>query len=301
MQSQTAISVSGSVKDAAGIGVMGPVTLRLKSFGVLVREQYTADGHFEFLGLAPGRYTIFASAPQFEETEVPLIASADDEIVLTLRPRTRSVGTPRLTIPVSELHIPKTARRQFETARESMRKNDLLAAIAAYKQAIATFDDYAEAHNNLGNCYIKAGAALLAEESFKRAIALTPAIHPVLNLADLYTNQGRFSEAEDVLVHGIQRSPSEGNGYYGLAILRFRQQRLSEAEQWARKAHGFVPHHSDVHLLLAKILQREKKADEVFTELELYVREAKAGPEKRRVQELLKAAHRQRFAKAGQR
>ena len=47
-------------------------------------------------------------------------------------------------------------------------------------------------------------------------------------------------QSNDVLVHGIQRSPSEGNGYYGLAILRFRQQRLSEAEQWARKAHSLV-------------------------------------------------------------
>jgi tetratricopeptide (TPR) repeat protein len=142
----------------------------------------------------------------------------------------------------------------------------------------------------MGNCYVVLNELDLAEDAFKQAVSLSSSVYPALNLAALYSRQGRVPEAEDVLTKAIRRTPLEGDGYYGLAIIRFEQGRLEEAEQLGLQAHQHLHRVADVHLLLGRIYLRQEKAESVVRELRLYVAEAKPSPARDRVMKLLDGA-----------
>ena len=287
------ITIGGTVRTAGGSAIPGTVRVRLESPGAPSQEQLASNGRFEFAGVAPGWYTVAVRAPQFEDVALPVLAPSEGEIIVTLHPKPIVAASSARAVSVFEYQIPKAARQQFGGAQKAARKNDCDGAIKRLKQAIEIFGEYAEAHNEMGNCYVKTGATALAEESFKKALRFTPAVYPALNLADLYASEGRFNEADDVLTNAIHRSPAEGNGYYALAVLRFRQDRLEEAEQFARQAHSYRLHAADVHLLLAKVYQRGANEESVLRELELYVKEAKPGEVRSRARQLAAGLRRQ--------
>ena len=139
----------------------------------------------------------------------------------------------------------------------------------------------------MGNCYVVLKDLKLAEEAFKQAVSLSSSVYRALNLADLYSRQGRMPEAEEVLTKAIRRSPSEGDGYYGLALIRFEQGRLEEAAQLCLQAHQHPHRVADVHLLLGKIYLRQGTPLSAVHELRLYVAEAKPNPVRDRVMKLL--------------
>jgi hypothetical protein len=70
-------------------------------------------------------------------------------------------------------------------------------------------------------------------------------------------------------------------------VLRFRQDRFTDAEQLAHHAHNHKSHIADVHLLLAKIYQREANDDSVLRQLVLYVKEASSGDARTRAQQAI--------------
>src|SRR5262249_25916343 len=130
----------------------------------------------------------------------------------------------------------------------------------------------------------------LAEDAFKKAIELTPSVYPALNLADVYIKQGRLDEADVLLTGALRRDPTQGDAYYGLAILRVAQHRSEEAEKFAERAHDHPKHIADVHLLLAQIHQRQRRLDLIPADLQRYVSEAKPSPTRDRIQKMLIAA-----------
>jgi tetratricopeptide (TPR) repeat protein len=238
-------------------------------------------------------FTTLIEAGVTQSREAPVNVLVEDSIVaVTLTPKAVGSRNAIQTVSVFEYQVPKTARKEFTKAEDAAHNADCPDAIEHLKAALAIFERYAAAHNAAGNCYAKTGATGLAEESFKRAMALTSAVYPALNLADLYTDQQRFNEAGDVLINAIRRSPTEGDGYYGLAVLRFKEDRLEEAARWAIEAHRHSLHIPDVHILLAKIYDRKAKDDLVLRELHSYVKEAKPGETRTKVQQMLKKSRR---------
>ena len=65
--------------------------------------------------------------------------------------------------------------------------------------------------------------------------------------------------------------------------------RLDDAEKVAQQIHRNGKHSADIHLLLGKLYVREGKKDEAIHELELYVKEAPAGPLRDEAQKMLTA------------
>lgn len=241
------------------------------------------DGHFEFVDLAPGSYTVIIHTAAYETVARDVHLPDEFQIWVELQPRRRVDLENHLTAAVTEYQVPKSARRQFAEAQKKARKNDCTGALDHLKKALDIFAQYADARNTMGNCYVVLGQLELAEDAFKQAVALTSSVYPTLNLSDLYVRQGRLQEAEEVLTKAIRQNPQEGDGYYGLALLRFAQDRFEEAAQLCLEAHQRPHRVADVHLLLAKIyLKMEKKASSVG-ELEAYVRESKPNPVRERV------------------
>jgi Flp pilus assembly protein TadD len=110
-----------------------------------------------------------------------------------------------------------------------------------------------------------------------------------LNLAEVYSVQGRFEEARTVLLEAIRKQPSAGDAYYALALVYFQEGRLMEAESAAVQAHARPHQIADVHLILAEIYRTQQQAVAAAEELQIYLKEAPSGPNSERVRAVLKS------------
>jgi tetratricopeptide (TPR) repeat protein len=281
-------TLTGQLRTFGGGRPAGVVRVQLQRLGYTVQEYFSADGAFQFSKVLPGRYTVVAEAVGYETATLTVDEPGDLEIVVLLRPSALGPpGEPAIS-SVLEYQIPRSARRQFEMGKQKLRKDDCVRALEHLNEAVRIFAKYADAQNAIGNCHVRLQNLERAEEAFKKAVALTVSVYPALNLADLYVRKGQTAEAEEVLINAIRRSPSQGDGYYGLALVYFQQDRFQEAEQLAQEAHNHQRHISDVHLLLAKIYQRRVQQTPLVRELQLYVKEAKPGTTRDRIEKMLK-------------
>lgn len=69
---------------------------------------------------------------------------------------------------------------------------EILAAAYAYK----------------GDCHSKNGENIAAEEAYKQSLSLSPDTQPMLGLADLYLNTGRYSEAIPLYTKALEYQPN---------------------------------------------------------------------------------------------
>ena len=109
---------------------------------------------------------------------------------------------------------------------------------------------------------------------------LSDSVYVALNLAEAYTAPKRYEDAENVLTFAISRKPDSGDAYYRLAIAYLDQGRLQEAEAAALQADSRPHRIADLHLVLAK-MYLHKNLDKLVEQLELYLKEAPNGAEKR--------------------
>jgi TolB-like protein/tetratricopeptide (TPR) repeat protein/tRNA A-37 threonylcarbamoyl transferase component Bud32 len=104
---------------------------------------------------------------------------------------------------------------------------DLVVARDLYRQAVAADPAYAPAWARLGRCYRVMAKYLvegdrsenfrLAEEAFRRAIALVPDLPVAHHLyAHLEIDRGQFEDALERLLEVVQRNPNDPEGYAGL-------------------------------------------------------------------------------------
>ena len=266
-------SVDGRIR--VGSGYAGAVQIQLQHIGVTVQEQFSADGRFQFRDVPIGRYTLIIRAPGLD-SESREISIPDSNLLIEVGIKARPPASP--TTSVLDAQIPRTARLEYERGRDRMRHGDCAMALKHLAQAIRLFANYTDAHNAAGNCHVQLQQPALAEEAFRKAIALAASVFPAINLADVYITQGRLNEANDVLTRAVRRDPTQGDGYYALARLRFEENRLDEARELGRKAHDRRQHIADVHLLMAKIHQRQGNDGLISRELQRYVDESRPGP-----------------------
>jgi tetratricopeptide (TPR) repeat protein len=266
-------------------GDAGTIHVQLQHLGITVQEQFSTDGRFTFWNVPYGLYTLSIRVPELEPVLKEISVPDESHVMIEIRARTRL--SDRAVASVFELQIPRSALRQYEHALDRLREGDCSAALKYFAEAIRLFQDYAAAHNAMGNCHVQLQQPTLAEQAFKKSIELTASIYPVLNLADVYIKQGRLVEADTVLMQALRRDPTQGDAYYGLALLRVEQSRLDEAEKFAEQAHDHPKHIEDVHLLLAQVHQRQGRLHLIPADLQLYVSETKPSPMRDRIQKLL--------------
>lgn len=287
-QNRESFSLTGRVQTGGRRAITDVVRIHLEGSRGFARDQSTSDGRFVFEGLSAGSYTVHASSEGFEDATLQVVVPVEDDVTVVLLRSTMVTPNGSPLISAFDFAIPRIARKEFEAGQQAAQKGDCSKALDHLQKATGMFEQYAQAHNATGNCFVKIGSLGRAEESFKKAVGLTADVYPALNLADLYAKQGRYPEAEDVLNAAVRRNPAAGNGYYGFAVLRFHQERYDDAAAFAVQAHEHAGHVADTHLLLAKIYQRTGTADAVRRELTTFVREAKPGEMRTKVQQLLK-------------
>jgi tetratricopeptide (TPR) repeat protein len=186
-------TVHGRVKAPANVGLRDLVRIRLERLGVTVQEVFLRDNSFALANVEDGHYTLIADAPGYEtvrqEIDVP-----SDWPVIELRAR-RNAEPRAEALPVWELRVPKTARRQFEAARSDFMKNNCADALEHLKRAIRMYAEYGAAHEAMGECYAQLNQLEAAEHEFKLALEQphVPGLH--LLLGRIYYRQGNQSLA----------------------------------------------------------------------------------------------------------
>jgi tetratricopeptide (TPR) repeat protein len=203
--------------------------------------------------------------------------------------RKRVVETKPSVKPLREYLVPKGAQKEFDRGRDSARQQDCGNAIVHFEKGIRLFDGDASAHNELGNCYRKLGRLDRAEDSFKRARALTDSVYVALNLAEVYTSQRRLDEAEALLLEAIKHRPEAGDGYYGLALVYMQENRVEDAEAAALQADAHAHKIADVHLVLAEIYGQKRNVPAAIDQLQRYLKEAPNGSHSARVHGILES------------
>src|SRR5262245_22799190 len=279
-------SLRGWVRIAGSMRAPERADVRILSRGVLVDSQILLDGTFEFSRLPEGQYTVVVDAPGYASTTTTVIVPRDFAIMVEVHTRSSRDGKAS-TVSAAELQVPRSARQEFERAQKKVRQNDCKGALENLHKAAQLFSGYAEAHSAMGDCYSRLDNFDQAKQEFRRAVALTPSLYPVLSLADLLVREGKLSEADELLTDAIQRNPSDGDGYAGLAQVRFEEQRFDDAEKLSQKAHEQAHHNANVHLFLAKLYLHLGEASLLAHEFELYVREAKPNAVRDLIQKML--------------
>jgi len=245
------------------------------------------EGRFRFLFIAPGPYTISVNHADYQTSSIEVDAPAVAFPVFVELARNRVPTTKPSVKPLREYLVPKGAQKEFDRGRDSATKQDCGSAIVHFEKGLRLFDGDASAHNELGNCYRKLGQLDRAEDSFKRALALTDSEYVALNLAEVYTSQRRFDEAEALLLETIKQKPAAGDAYYGLALVYMQEGRVEDAESAALQADAHAHKVADVHLVLAEIYRQKRNASAAIDQLQRYMKEEPNGPHAARVREIL--------------
>lgn len=284
-------AIEGQVRDARTHAPISLATVEIWRMQTPVGQQYTdIDGHFQF-AFADARYTLIVHHTGYEPALIEVEGSRETPAIVDLvKKKTSSPNTS--TSPVISLRqfmVPDKARKEFDLARKELQRQDCSKAIAHFESGLRTFGSDASVHNDLGNCYRKLGQLDLAEASFKRAATLSDSIYVSLNLAEVYTAQTRFKDAESVLREAIQKHPNAGDAYYGLALVYFQQGLLEDAEAAAQQADQHPHQIADLHLVLAEIDWRKHEPAEATDQLGKYLKEAPNGTNSERVRQVLKS------------
>ena len=283
-------AIEGQVRDAR---THMPITLakvELWTSQTPVNLQHTnADGRFQFANLPEGDYSISVSysgyQPAYVDVSMPMAALP---VVVDIVRRETSPTNIQPSISLREYLVPKNARKEFDRARKEATRQDCRSAITHFENGLRVFDQDASAHNDLGNCYRQIGQLDRAEAAFLRARQLTDSIYVSLNLAEVYTAQKRFKEAEAVLLRAVEKGSNTGDGYYGLALVYLQQGRQDDAEAALLRADSYPHKIADIHLVLAEIYWQKEKSTDAFSELQRYLKEAPNGALSQRVREVLK-------------
>ena len=182
-------------------------------------------------------------------------------------------------VSTSELGVPGRARKEFDKANELAGKQDFTQAIQKLNKAISIYPAYAMAYNNLGVIYSRLGDRVREHEALEKAISLND--HLALayaNLGRMSLVSGEFKEAQMALHKASTFDPADPMTLILLAYAEFKDQRFDEALATTRRAHTMDKFHAFAHRVAARVLEQQGQGASAIAELELFLKEAPAGP-----------------------
>ena len=283
------VAIEGHVRDARTHSALAFATVELESVRLPFEQQNTdLDGRFRFDSVAEGRYMLHVTKAGYHSSSLELdVPTTLFPINVELVQMQSTASASRGVVSIREYMIPKKARKEFDLARKQAGRQDCSKAIAHFENGLRAFDQDASVHNDLGNCYRKLGLLDRAEDSFKRATALSDSVYVALNLAEVYTAKHRYEDAENVLSEAIRRQPNSGDAYYGLAIVYFEQGLIERMEATALEAEKRPHRMPEVHLIVATIYANQNKMLEAKQQLQLYLERVPHGPRSDEVRQIL--------------
>jgi len=205
-------------------------------------------------------------------------------------------GRVESAVSVTSLRAPNNARKEFDKAEEEARNNHVDLATKHLEKAVAEYDQYAAAWNQLGKIYANGHQMENARQAFTKAITADPQyIPPYVGLASLELQAGEYESAIETAGKALELHPDTVFASFIQAVANFKLNRLDAAEKSARAAeNGLHQNIPQVHLLLADIFLRKRDYSNAAEQMRAYLKEAPQGEfaveTKQRLEQIEKSA-----------
>ena len=179
-------------------------------------------------------------------------------------PPLRSGKEPRPTAktveaPVLSRSVPQEAARSYFQALALVQKGKLAEAVRPLEQAIARYDRFSEAYNDLGVVYLKLNRLEEAEKVLRRAVELDATDYrPLANLGIVLAREQRYSEAIPFLSESLHLHPGLSEAELRLGEALLESGRLDEAETHLAAAMEAKDSHRPEAMLKLAIVKVEK-------------------------------------------
>jgi len=279
----------------------------------VIQTTYTdSAGGFEFRGLAPGSYFISINVEGYEPVhqQVEIFNSFGNSSVNIFLSKATGGAQSRVSgldaedrdvIDVSQMkeNLPKKAVQDYEKALDEKKRGKFEIAIKLLEDAIKLAPNFYHAHNNLGLLYQSLKRYPDAEKEYKRSRELNAKNEtPLVNLGNLYIEEADsqkenaeltgqlLDQALDALEVAIKVNPRSAPAFYLLGSANYKSSFLEEAEAAYKKAHDLDPSLSRVHLLLANIYVRQRKWQDVVSNIDDYLKENPRAPDRAAIEEM---------------
>jgi len=177
-------------------------------------------------------------------------------------------------VSVQELAMPAKAARAFEKGTSLLLNGDAEASLSYFASVIELAPSSYRAHHNLGLAHYRLGQLDAAAQDFQTSIDLTGgSFAPSLfGLSMIFYQRSQFPDAESLIRKGLFLNPGSPIGKYCLGLVQYSLGQISQALQSALDALTRDPTLADVHVLLARIHERQHNPSAVIADVQAYLK-----------------------------
>jgi tetratricopeptide (TPR) repeat protein len=251
--------------------------------GPAVAEGY-ADARcvVEFFSVPAGNYHVVVSGPGIagdREFEIEANKTQELEVPVSALKDPKAPSASSATVAASELTVPRSAKKKFDSASRLIAENNLPKALDQLHSAIDIDPTYAQAYNDLGVVYGRMGDKAQSREALQHAILLNDHLAPAyVNLAQLEIAERNFSEAERLLNKAATAGLNDAPTLILLASVELLTRHYDQAIANCRKAHTSrqVPH-AAAHYIAARAYEHEHRPMDALAELQILLSEEQSG------------------------
>ena len=192
----------------------------------------------------------------------------------------RIAGVEGSAISVTSMLVPSNARKEFQKGEDDARNNKIKPATEHFEKAVADYDNYAAAWNELGKVYAAGHNLDKARQAFAKAITADPKyIPPYVSLASIQIQAEEYEQAIDTAGKALALNSAVDLANYFQAFGYFKLDRLDDAERSAREVekgpNQTIP---QVHALLADIFLEKQDFPSAAGEMRAYLKQSPKGP-----------------------
>jgi len=185
------------------------------------------------------------------------------------------------TISVSELNIPKNARREMGKGLDAYSKGDMEKASAYFEKAVSYYPGYARAYDMLGVIAIKSSDRTRARELFSKAIQVDNTFLPAyVDVARMDVNDENYAEAESLLAKVISVNSLMADAVALHATMEFAKKEYDKALVDVQRTHTLRNHEqfAEVHIMAGKVLRMQNHLTAAIMEFQLFLIEKPDSP-----------------------
>jgi tetratricopeptide (TPR) repeat protein len=170
-----------------------------------------------------------------------------------------------MTISATTALAPKDARKSFDKAKESVKKQKWAEARKELEKAVTVYPKYAAAWHQLGLIHEKNNDLDAARKAYAEALSADARfISPYLQLAQMAVKEAKWQDVADTTSRVVKLNPFNfPQAYFYNAVANFNLQKLDAAEASAREALKVDPEHriaKSSHLLGVILAQKNDYA-----------------------------------------